>query len=143
MIALDERPAEFRAVELNHGWANIQSRIRKALHKQIDRLHDAIAAKTYDRHQLRVLVKRTRYLTEAFPALSPLSRNEAKILKELQSALGNWHDHYQWSLKAQTERDLHPLKRVWEESADSALEEAEALLLKATKLLPKSSKKAA
>lgn len=143
MVALDEWPAEFRAVEFNHGWARIQSRIRKALHRQVDRLHEAIEDKAYDRHQMRVLVKRTRYLTEAFPALSPLSRNEAKILKELQSALGNWHDHYQWSLKAQTEKDLHPLRRVWKEGADSALEEAEALLLKATKLLPKSSKRAA
>jgi len=141
MTALDEWPAQFRLVELNHGWGDIQSRIRKALHKQIDRLHIAISDKAFDRHQLRVLVKRTRYLTEAFPALSPLSSNEAKILKQLQSALGNWHDLYQWSERAQTEIDLHPLRQVWTEGADSALDEAEEMLMKAARLLPKSRRK--
>lgn len=141
MSALDSWPVEFRVVELNHGWGDIQSRIRKALHKQIDRLHIAIDDKAFDRHQLRVLVKRTRYLTEAFPSLSPLSSNEASILKELQSALGNWHDHYQWSQRAQAEKDLHPLWRTWAEGADSALEDAERLLLKAKRLLPKPNKK--
>lgn len=138
MAALDEWPAEFRLVELNGGWDDIQSRIRKALNKQVDRLHVAIEDKAFDRHQLRVLVKRTRYLTEAFPKLSPLSSSEAKILKDLQSALGDWHDHYQWCQKAEIEKDLLPLKHVWTKCAALALEEAENRLSEAVRQLPKS-----
>lgn len=136
--ALDAWPAEFRAVELAGGWADIQSRIKKTLNKQVDQLHAAIGDKEFDRHELRVLVKRTRYLTEAFPALSPLSNGEAKVLKGLQSALGDWHDHYQWCQKALTEKDLLPLQSAWTACATAALEDAETRLSEAAKLLPKS-----
>jgi CHAD domain-containing protein len=142
MATLDAWPAEFRAVELNGGWKDIQSRIRKALHKQVDKLHLAIADMSFDRHRLRVLVKRTRYLTEAFPALSPLSRREAKVLKELQSALGKWHDYHQWCQRALVEKDLHSLEPTWTKCAALALEDAEIRLLEAAKQLPKSRKKA-
>lgn len=139
---LDAWPAEFRAVELNGGWNHIQSRIRKAIKKQVDKLHQAIADKSFDRHRLRVLVKRTRYLTEAFPALSPLSSREAKLLKELQSALGKWHDYHQWCQRALDEKDLHPLGPAWTECAVLALGDAEIRLLEAAQQLPKSCKKA-
>ncbi|MFJ7144293.1 CHAD domain-containing protein [Pseudomonas protegens] len=139
--ALDAWPAEFRSVEFNGGWTDIQSRIRKALNKQVNQLHLAIADKSFDRHKLRVLVKRTRYLTEAFPTLSPLSNRETKVLKELQSALGKWHDHYQWCLKVQAENDLLPLELAWTECAALALSDAEARLTEAAKQLPKSCKK--
>ena len=71
-------------------------KLKKTLKKQIDRLHAAVDDAGFDRHELRVLVKRTRYLTEAFPKLSLLSRKAASSLNALQSALGSWHDHYQW-----------------------------------------------
>ena len=138
MAALDAWPQAFRAVELNGGWSGIQPSIEKTIKKQVDRLHVAIENKEFDRHELRVLVKRTRYLTDAFPALSPLSSSENKILKSLQSALGDWHDHYQWCQKALIEKDLLPLQAVWTACAAGALEEAEARLSEAAKLLPKS-----
>ena len=139
MTALDVWPGEFRSVEYNGGWADMQRRIQKSVGKQVDRLHAAIEDKAFDRHELRVLVKRTRYMTEAFPQLSHLSTSEAKILKGLQSALGDWHDHYQWCQKALVEKDLLPLQAAWAERAASALTEAEARLSEAAIRLPKSS----
>jgi CHAD domain-containing protein len=138
---LDEWPSTFRSVEVKGGLKHVQLQIEKALKKQIDRLHAAVDDAGFDRHELRILVKRTRYLTEAFPTLSPLSRKAASSLKALQSALGSWHDHYQWCQKALIEPDLRPLERAWQSSATTALEKAEIQLVDLAKLLPKSSGK--
>ncbi|WP_415769075.1 CHAD domain-containing protein [Pseudomonas sp. LB3P38] len=140
-IQLDEWPSIFRSVEVSGGLKHIQPQIEKALKKQIDRLHAAVDDTEFDRHELRILVKRTRYLTEAFPRLSPLSRKAASSLKALQSALGSWHDHYQWCQKALNESDLRPLEKIWQSCAATALEKAETQLVGLAKLLPKSAGK--
>ncbi len=141
LIQLDEWPSSFRLAEINGELKQLQPQIKKTLRKQINRLHAAVDDAQFDRHALRILVKRTRYLTEAFPELSPLSRNAAKSLKELQSALGSWHDHYQWCQKALVETDLQPLRQAWLSSATTALEKAEAQLVVLAQLLPKRSGK--
>ncbi|AWM92506.1 metal-chelation protein CHAD [Pseudomonas sp. 31-12] len=140
-IQLDEWPPTFRSVEVNGGLKHLQPQIEKALKKQIDRLHAAVDDTGFDRHELRILVKRTRYLTEAFPNLSPLSRKAASSLKSLQSALGAWHDHHQWCQKALIESDLRSLEKVWQSCAATALEKAETQLVGLAKLLPESSGK--
>ncbi|WP_267268175.1 CHAD domain-containing protein [Pseudomonas protegens] len=137
LVQLDEWPSSFRLIELNGGLKDIEVQIRKALRKQIDRLHAAVDDPQYDRHALRILVKRTRYLTEAFPELSPLSKRATRALKALQSALGSWHDHYQWCQKALVETDLGPLQQVWLSAAATALQKAEVQLASLAKLLPK------
>jgi hypothetical protein len=91
------RPSHLSGSPFNHARCvgqtlTVKLQIQKALKKQIDRLHAAVDDVGFDRHELRILVKRTRYLTEAFPKLSPLSRQAASSLKGLQSALGAWHD---------------------------------------------------
>lgn len=140
-IQLDKWPSDFRRLEVNGGLSNLQPKIEKALKKQIDRLHAAVDDAGFDRHELRILVKRTRYLTEAFPKLSPLSQKAASSLKALQSALGSWHDHYQWCQKALIESDLRPLEKAWQSCAATALNKAEAQLVDLAKLLPKISGK--
>lgn len=140
-IQLDEWPPTFRLVEVNGGLKRLQPHIEKALKKQIDRLHTAVDDTGFDRHELRILVKRTRYLTEAFPKLSPLARKAASSLKSLQSALGAWHDHYQWCQKVLTESDLRPLEKAWRSCAATALEKVETQLVGLAKLLPESSGK--
>lgn len=140
-IQLDEWPSIFRSVEVKGGLKHVQLQIEQALNKQIDRLHAAVDDAGFDRHALRILVKRTRYLTETFPELSPLSRKAASSVKALQSALGSWHDHYQWCQKALIESDLRPLEKVWQSCAATALEKAETQLVDLAKLLPKSSGK--
>lgn len=141
LIQLDDWPSNFRLLEINGGLNHLQSQIRKTVQKQIDRLHSAVNDIQLDRHDLRIIVKRTRYLTEAFPELSPLSTDAARSLKELQSALGSWHDHYQWCQTAQAETDLQSLEQVWLSSATTALEKAEAQLIDLAQLLPKLSGK--
>ncbi|KAA0981150.1 CHAD domain-containing protein [Pseudomonas sp. ANT_J28] len=58
---LDVWPSAFRAAEANGDLKNAQPQIEKALKKQIDRLHSAVDDAGFDRHELRILVKRTRY----------------------------------------------------------------------------------
>jgi CHAD domain-containing protein len=140
-IQLDEWPSIFRLAEVNGGLKHVQPQIKKTLKKQIARLHAAVDDAGSDRHELRILVKRTRYLTEAFPKLSPLSGKAASSLKALQSALGAWHDHYQWCQKALIESDLLPLEKVWQRCAATALEKAEIQLKDLATRLPKSSGK--
>lgn len=141
MTQLDDWPTNFRRVKANGGLKNAKKTVKKALRKQLDKLHSAVDDAEFDRHKLRIMVKRTRYLTEAFPELSPLSKDAARSLKKLQSALGTWHDHYQWCLKAEIETDLRPLEQAWLSSANKALETAEAQLLSLTHLLPRYSGK--
>jgi hypothetical protein len=64
-----------------------------------------------------------------------------KITSVVQSALGDWHDHYQWCQKAQVEKDLLPLQSVWLDCAASALQKAEVQSVEMAKLLSKSSGK--
>ncbi|MGV8917303.1 MAG: CHAD domain-containing protein [Pseudomonas sp.] len=139
--SLDEWPSGFRVAERNGDLVNIEKQIEKALSKQVDRLHAGLLDSQFDRHELRILAKRTRYLTAAFPKLSPLSKSATASLKDVQSALGSWHDHFQWCLKVKAEMDLRPLDKVWHDAAIAALENAEAQLGQLASLLPKISGK--
>lgn len=134
---LDEWPSLFRAAERVGALHSIKKKITKRLEKQVERLKDALADTRYDRHQLRILVKRTRYLNDAFPQLSPLSEKSAASLKTVQSALGSWHDHFQWCLKTEYEKDLQPLKEEWHAAAEAALLKAEVQLAQLLRLLRK------
>lgn len=132
---LDEWLSDYRAAERAGELRQIRNTIAKCLHKQIERLTAALADPQHDRHHLRLLVKRARYLTEAYPRLSPLSNKTAASLKTVQSALGSWHDHYQWCLKARQEQDLQPLQLKWQAAAAAALMSAEVELINLSELL--------
>ncbi|RJG10869.1 CHAD domain-containing protein [Pseudomonas cavernicola] len=134
---LDQWPSDFRAAERGGELRQIKKTIAKRLHKQVERLKAALADPQYDLHQLRILVKRTRYATDAYPQFSPISVKAAASLKAVQSALGTWHDHYQWCLKAGQEEDLQPLLQDWHVAATAALMEAEVELLHLAALLAK------
>ncbi|SHM58085.1 CHAD domain-containing protein [Pseudomonas asturiensis] len=138
---LDAWPPALRSSSLANTRGGFEQRIRRALTKQVDRLHFALNDPDFDRHELRILVKRTRYLTESFATVSPLSKKAASSLKSVQSALGSWHDHHQWCLKADIETDLKPLALEWEEASIKALDAAESKLQVLSTLLPKVSTK--
>jgi CHAD domain-containing protein len=135
--ALDRWPATFRACKLGSDPMRLTRAVEKSLAKHFHKLHAAVEDPQFDRHQLRILVKRTRYLTEAFPQLSPLSGKGAKALKAVQAALGAWHDHHQWCLKAEVEPDLRPLRPLWEQAQANELAQAELALQKLKTLLPR------
>lgn len=134
---LDEWSSTFRASAPGNDAGKLRRLVVKSLGKHVDRLQTALDDETFDRHELRILVKRTRYLTEAFAKLSPLSAKAAKSLKAVQAALGSWHDHFQWCLKVKLEPDLKPLESIWAEASTVELEEAEKEIRKLRALLPK------
>lgn len=134
---LDEWPSAFRDAERDGELRQIKKKIAKRLHKQVERLKAALTDPQYDRHQLRILVKRTRYATDAYPQLSPISAEAATSLKVVQTALGAWHDHYQWCLKARLEEDLQVLQHKWQVAATAALMSAEVELFQLAELLAK------
>jgi len=49
-------------------------------------------------------------------------------LKQAQSALGDWHDHWQWLLRAEAEVDLLPCVPAWREAMLSAEQQADLAL---------------
>ncbi|MGH8434415.1 MAG: CHAD domain-containing protein [Pseudomonas sp.] len=136
---VDEWPSAFREAGRGGELRQIRKTISKRLHQQVRRLAAALADPHYDRHQLRILVKRVRYTADAYPELSPISAQAAASLKVVQSALGAWHDHYQWCLRARLEQDLQPLQHQWQVAATSALMNAEVALLQLAGLLAENS----
>ncbi len=109
--------------------------VSKALKRQLEQLQEGVVDEDFDRHELRIIVKRSRYLTDAFPELSPLSKKATAALKKAQAALGAWHDHYQWGLRARQEADLQPLLESWAKSEKKELAAAEKALKKLAAIL--------
>ena len=127
--ALDDWPQQWREAAANGELRVLPKLIRKRLQKDHQRLLQALLDPAHDRHRLRLLVKRLRYASAAYPQLSELSGRTLAHLKQAQSALGDWHDHWQWLLRAETETDLQPCVAAWREAmqreeqlADQALE---------------------
>ena len=106
----------------------LQKLISKRLRKDRQRLSQALLDPAHDRHRLRLLVKRLRYATEAYPQLSGLPGSSAAALKQAQSALGDWHDDGQWLLRAEAESDLQPCVPAWRAAMQQAEQQADQAL---------------
>jgi CHAD domain-containing protein len=89
----------------------------------------------YDRHQLRLLVKRLRYVAEAYSQLSLITPETVASLKTAQSALGDWHDRFVWCLQAENQQDLWPLLPQWQMALETTREQAEKALLSLSRTL--------
>lgn len=139
-IRLDEWPSAFRAAESRGELHQLPELVAKRLRKQVVGLQTALGDPEHDPHRLRLLVKRTRYATDAYPQHSPISIEAAVALKAVQSSLGHWHDRYQWCLRANQEPDLDVLRPQWQAEAEAALIQAEEDLRRLAGLLPKGSK---
>lgn len=125
---LDNWPAAFRRAETNGELACVKTEIDKSLNNRVKRLVVGLTDPGHDRHDIRIMVKNTRYLAEAFPHISSLRKKSRQELKTVQSALGSWHDHFQWCVKAKIEPDLRPLSRQWATASEAALMKAESKL---------------
>ena len=132
---LDEWPARMRQAERDRELEHLRDRVKTRLQRQAKVLRQALADPAYNRHTLRLLVKRMRYAHEAYPKVLVISSETANALKKVQSALGDWHDHFQWCLKAEHEQDLLVLKDYWAVAAKAELKAAEAELLVLTQCL--------
>nr|WP_298137932.1 CHAD domain-containing protein [uncultured Pseudomonas sp.] len=128
-VALDEFPECWRQAKTNGELRRLGKRISRRLAKHRRALVAALVDPDYDRHRLRLLIKRLRYGAEVYPALAGLSPAEHAELKQAQSALGDWHDHLQWLLRAEHERDLAPCAAYWRQALQAAERQADCALL--------------
>jgi CHAD domain-containing protein len=127
--ALDEWPQQWREAAGDGQLRGLDKLIRKRLRKDRQRLAQALLDPAHDRHRLRLLAKRLRYAAEAYPQLAELPGRVRLQLKQAQSALGDWHDHWQWLLRAEAEADLQPCVPAWRAALQRAEEQAYIALL--------------
>ncbi|EIK94883.1 hypothetical protein PMM47T1_19231 [Pseudomonas sp. M47T1] len=111
---LDGFPRFARAAHRQKVIGNLRVRIEKRLAKQWRQLEHALREPGHDRHRLRLLIKRTRYGAEAYPALDKADTALVKQLKQAQGTLGDWHDNWQWLLQVEKEPDLLPCLHEWQ-----------------------------
>jgi CHAD domain-containing protein len=133
LTALDEWPQQWREAAGSGELRGLHTLIGKRLRKDRQRLLQALLDPAHDRHRLRLLVKRLRYTAEAYPQLSELSGRTRMRLKQAQSALGDWHDHWQWLLRAESEADLQPCVNTWRAAMQRAEQEADLALAQLAK----------
>jgi len=128
LSALDEWPQQWRDAAASGELDDLRKLIRQRLRKDRKRLVQALLDPAHDRHCLRLLVKRLRYAAEAYPQLAGLSEHTRLQLKQAQSALGDWHDHWQWLQRAETEVDLQRCVPAWRDAMQSAEQQADLAL---------------
>lgn len=132
---LEQWPHYVRQAQLDGETRQARQQVRKRLDKQARALQVSLSNPGHDRHQLRIQIKKLRYLLDAFPAESRLPADLPALLKGAQSALGDWHDHYQWRLRSEHEADLQPLALQWEHVAEQARQQAEPWIERLAKSL--------
>lgn len=137
--ALDDWPQQWRQAASNGQLRGLHKLVRQGLRKDRKRLAQALLDPAHDRHRLRLLIKRLRYVVEAYPQLADLSGRMRMQLKQAQSALGDWHDHWQWLQRAETEVDLQPCVPVWRDAILSAEQQADLVLQALTASFARSS----
>ncbi|WP_339490628.1 CHAD domain-containing protein [Pseudomonas sp. EL_65y_Pfl2_R95] len=125
---LDQWPEGWRAAQRDGSLRNAQRKLEPRLLKAQRKLVDALADPLHDWHDLRLLVKRVRYNAQAYPDVAVLNATTQKALKQVQSALGNWHDLVQWLVLSETEADLTQCVTQWQTELQRAeAKSAEAL----------------
>lgn len=123
---LTQWPGLLREVAREGLLEGMKKKLHRRLRHQQQALQTALADPAHDRHRLRLLVKRVRYAAEVWPHQLSVPPH---ALKAAQSALGDWHDHLQWCLRAGDEADLQPCLVRWQRELAAAEVEADAVLL--------------
>jgi CHAD domain-containing protein len=133
LMIVDAFPRFLRAAQRQGLLKGLRRRIEKRLAKQWKKLDEALHDPAHDRHRLRLLIKRVRYGIEAYPELDRLPAKALPRLKSAQSALGDWHDCWQWLARAEQEADLQPCVAVWKTTMVKAEQRADRVLDKLSK----------
>lgn len=128
LLILGAFPRFVRASQHQHLLKGLRVRIEKRLAKQWQKLDVALDDPDHDRHRLRLLIKRVRYAAEAYPQLGKLPAKAMSRLKSAQSALGDWHDCWQWLAQAGHQADLQPCVAVWHRTMAEAEGKADRVL---------------
>lgn len=125
---LDAFPRFLRASQRQGLLKGLRPNIEKRLAKQWKKLDTALHDPAHDRHRLRLLIKRVRYGIEAYPELDRLPKAAMPRLKAAQAALGDWHDCWQWLVRAEHEADLQPCISTWQTTMAKAESRADRVL---------------
>ncbi|MCW8276832.1 CHAD domain-containing protein [Pseudomonas sp. PCH199] len=133
LMILDAFPRFLRAAQRQELLKGLGKCIEKRLAKQWKKLDEALHDPAHDRHRLRLLIKRVRYGIEAYPELDRLPKAAMPRLKSAQGALGDWHDCWQWLVRAEQEADLQPCVAVWKTTMAEAEQRADRVLDKLDK----------
>lgn len=128
LMIFDAFPRFLRASQRQGLLKGLRKRIEKRLGKQWKKLDEALHDPAHDRHRLRLLIKRVRYGIEAYPELDRLPKPALPRLKSAQTALGDWHDCWQWLARAEHEADLQPCVAVWKTTMAKAEGRADIVL---------------
>lgn len=128
LMIVDAFPRFLRASQRQGLLKGLRNVVEKRLAKQWTRLDQALHDPAHDRHQLRLLIKRVRYGIEAYPELNRLPKPALPRLKSAQAALGDWHDCWQWLVRAEHEADLQPCVAVWKSTMAQAQVRADRVL---------------
>ena len=128
MAVLDAFPQFIRAAQRQHVLSGLNKKLERHLDKQAKKLRRALADPAHDRHRLRLLIKRLRYCTEAYPEQSRLRASIVWQLKKAQGALGDWHDHWQWLSQAEQQADLADCVPSWQMSLHRTEQKADRVL---------------
>ncbi|WP_022962555.1 CHAD domain-containing protein [Halopseudomonas pelagia] len=91
-----------------------------------------------DMHDIRIKIKRLRYLYQAYPEYLQPSSIMTKTLKNAQDELGEWHDNLQWLMVSEHESDLRCCRVYWQMQIDRRARRARKRLKKLRKLLRRS-----
>ena len=136
LILLDDWPEDQRHAVRSGEWQVRGTLVAKYMRKQGRQLAEALRDPAHDRHRLRLLIKRLRYCNEAWPQHADLPSAALKALRNAQSALGDWHDHWQWLQRLHTEPDLASCAEVWRERLQQAETVADLALLALLEYFP-------
>jgi CHAD domain-containing protein len=117
---LDDWPEDHRQAVGGGEWQARGGVVTRYMAKQGRQLAVALRDPAHDRHCLRLLIKRLRYCSEAWPQRMALHGPVLKALRNAQRALGDWHDHWQWLQRVPTEADLAPCANIWREHLQQA-----------------------
>lgn len=128
LMILDAFPRFLRASQRQGLLKGLRQSIEKRLAKQWGKLDEALHDPAHDRHRLRLLIKRVRYGIEAYPELDRLPKAAMPRLKSAQGALGDWHDCWQWLVRAEQEADLQPCVTAWKTAMAKAEGRADRVL---------------
>ncbi|MGY2292964.1 CHAD domain-containing protein [Pseudomonas sp. SDO528_S397] len=125
---LEAFPRSIRAAQRQKLLKGLRTRIEKRLAKQWKTLGETLHDPHHDRHRLRLMIKRVRYAAEAYPELDTLAAKSMSRLKAAQSALGDWHDCWQWLAQAGHQPDLQPCVPGWHRTMTHAEGRADQVL---------------
>jgi CHAD domain-containing protein len=126
--ALDSWPAHWHQAAAAGQLRGLPRLIRRRLHKDRQRLLQALRDPAHDRHRLRLLIKRLRYGAEQYPQQAANGAALSARLKQAQGALGDGHDHWQWLLRSEGEADLLPCRPVWQQAMELEAQRADRVL---------------